>query len=147
MYFQNTFRGINPLNFKSVFLQYLPLIKQQCTMLETLHVYSPNWHVLWRKLANICTTVLYPFWQCAVEHNCLTHTKHAKMTPELATDMSCGRSMVLYSCVSFCLLAQESRDISQAETKITLVNSWTNFKKWQLFSLKKMIFFFITSDS
>ena len=43
------------------------------------------------------------------------------MTPELATDMSCGRSMVLYSCVSFCLLAQESRDISQAETKITLV--------------------------
>ena len=107
----------NNLGFIVLILMYVPV---------TLQLHSPYWHVLWRKLANICTTVLYPFWQCAVEHNCLTHTKHAKMTPELATDMSCGRSMVLYSCVSFWLLAHESRDISQAETKTILITSWAN---------------------
>ena len=35
-------------------------------------------------------------------------------------------SKVLFICVSFCLLAHESCDISQAETKITLVKSLTN---------------------
>ena len=33
---------------------------------------------------------------------------------------------VLYICVSFWLLAHESRDLSEAEKKITLVKSRTN---------------------
>ena len=32
-------------------------------------------------------------------------------------------NQVIYICVSFWLLAHESRDLSQAETKITLVKS------------------------
>ena len=43
---------------------------------------------------------------------------------------------LLYICVSFWLLAHESRDLPQAETKIILFKSWTNLQNDNYFHSK-----------
>ena len=48
--------------------------------------------------------------------------------------------MVLYICVSFGLLAHESRDLSQAETKITLVKRLKNHKMTTIFTQNDVFF-------
>ena len=46
----------------------------------------------------------------------------------------CGNSVVLYICVGFWLLAHLTRDLSQAEKKITVLTSWANDKMTTIFT-------------